>query len=293
MRHARSWESENGNRVRAGTRRVPARFAFHIHMDTIMEKCTCSVDERGVARVTLSNPPMNAFDEEMLLGLEETIIKINNDPACRVAVVTGDGPTFIVGADVNRVREVKTFEEGVVATSRAQGIMNLIENSRKPFIAAINGLALGGGTELALACHLRVAGDQAQMGLPEIMLGIIPAFGGTQRMARLLGPARALEYMLTAKFIDMKEAERVGLVNRVVPHAEVLAEATKLARSIASKGQLAVRAIVEAVMEGGRRPMNEGLALESELFGKLASTEDKEEGIRAFLEKRKPVFKDR
>lgn len=258
-----------------------------------MEKCTCTVDEKGVALITLSNPPMNAFDEEMLLGLEETVKTIVSDPACKVAVITGDGPTFIVGADVNKVREVRTFEDGVETTARAQGIMNLIENSRKPFIAAINGLALGGGTELALACHLRVAGDQAQMGLPEIMLGIIPAFGGTQRMARLLGPARAMEYMLTAKFIDMKEAERVGLVNRVVPHAEVLPEAKKLARSIASKGQLAVRAIVEAVMEGARLPIREGLALESELFGKLASSEDKEEGIRAFLEKRKPVFKDR
>jgi len=262
-------------------------------MDTIMEKCTCTVDEKGVALITLSNPPMNAFDEEMLLGLEETVKTIVSDPACKVAVISGDGPTFIVGADVNKVREVRTFEDGVETTARAQGIMNLIENSRKPFIAAINGLALGGGTELALACHLRVAGDQAQMGLPEIMLGIIPAFGGTQRMARLLGPARAMEYMLTAKFIDMKEAERVGLVNRVVPHADVLPEAKKLARSIASKGQLAVRAIVEAVMEGARLPIREGLALESELFGKLASSEDKEEGIRAFLEKRKPVFKDR
>ncbi len=236
---------------------------------------------------------MNAFDEEMLLSLDETVRRIGCDSACKVAVITGEGPVFIVGADVNRVLEVRTFEDGIAATSRAQGIMNLIENSKKPFIAAINGLALGGGTELAMACHLRVAGDQAQMGLPEIMLGIIPAFGGTQRMARLLGPARALEYMLTGKFIDMKEAERVGLVNRVVPHADVLAEAMKLARSIASKGQLAVRAVVEAVMTGGRLSMSEGLALESELFGKLASSEDKEEGIRAFLEKRKPVFNDR
>ncbi|MCU0844726.1 MAG: enoyl-CoA hydratase-related protein [Spirochaetes bacterium] len=262
-------------------------------METIMEKCTCQIGERGVALITLSNPPMNAFDEEMLLALEETVRRIGVDSACKVAVITGEGPVFIVGADVNRVLEVRTFEDGIAATSRAQGIMNLIENSKKPFIAAINGLALGGGTELAMACHLRVAGDQAQMGLPEIMLGIIPAFGGTQRMARLLGPARALEYMLTGKFIDMKEAERVGLVNRVVPHADMLAEAMKLARSIASKGQLAVRAVVEAVMTGGRLSMGEGLALESELFGKLASSEDKEEGIRAFLEKRKPVFNDR
>ncbi|HSV98457.1 MAG TPA: enoyl-CoA hydratase-related protein [Spirochaetota bacterium] len=257
-----------------------------------MGKCTCLTDGKGVALITLANPPMNAFDEELLMGLEETVGRINADTDSKVAVITGDGPMFIVGADINRVRDVKTFEDGVAVTARAQGILNLIENSRKPYIAAINGLALGGGTELALACHLRIAGDQAQMGLPEILLGIIPAFGGTQRMVRLLGPARALEYMLTGKFIDMKEAERVGLVNRIVPHADVVDEAMKLARSIASKGQLAVRAIVEAVITGGRLSMSEGLALESELFGKLAASEDKEEGIRAFLEKRKPVFKN-
>ena len=175
-------------------------------------------------------------------------------------------------------------------TSEAQGIINLIENLRKPVIAAINGLCLGGGTELAMACHMRIIGDQAQMGLPEILLGIMPAFGGTQRAARLLGPACALEIMLTGKFIPAAECEKIGLVNRVVPHAAVVDEALKFAKELSYKGQLAVRSIIEAVMEGGRMPLAEGLKLESSLFGGLAESEDKKEGIAAFLEKRRPKF---
>ena len=258
-----------------------------------MSKVSYHVDERGIAVMKINNPPMNALDEQVMFEMEDCARRIPSDEKVKVVIVTGEGPTFVVGADINKVSEVDTVEKGIDATSRAHAILNLIENSRKPYIAAVNGLCLGGGTELALACHLRIAGDQAQMGLPEIMLGIMPGFGGTQRSARLLGTARALEIMLTGKFIDMKEAERIGLVNRVVPNAEVLGEAMKLAKSISSKGQVAVRAIVEAVMEGVNLPLDDGLALESRLFGRLAESEDKKEGIKAFFEKRKPVFKDR
>jgi enoyl-CoA hydratase len=258
-----------------------------------VEKVSYSVDENGVALLKISNPPMNALDEIVMSQLEECLRRIPTDETVKVVVITAEGPTFIVGADVNKVREVDTVEKGIEATSKAHEILNLIENSRKPVIVAINGLCLGGGTELALACHMRIAGEQAQMALPEIMLGIMPGFGGTQRITRLLGTARALEIMLTGKFIDMKEAERIGLVNRVVPDADLLAEATKLARSISKKGQIAVRAIVEAAIDGGKMPLDEGLRLESRLFGRLAESEDKREGIQAFLEKRKPVFKDR
>ena len=195
-------------------------------------------------------------------------------------MVTGGGPTFVVGADVNKVREINTCESGIATTSEAQGIINRIQDSRKPFIAAINGLCLGGGTELALACHMRIAGDQAQMGLPEILLGIMPAFGGTQRAARLLGPSRALEIMLTGRFVDMSDADRIGLVDRVVPHADVVQKAQKLARGIASKGQLAVRAIVEAVMDGVKLPGARAVARAR--FGRLAASEDKEENTRVF-----------
>ncbi len=258
-----------------------------------MDKCAYAVDEKGVALLTISNPPMNALDEQTMRELEASLIRIASDDSVKVVVVTGGGPTFVVGADVNKVREINTCESGIATTSEAQGIINRIQDSRKPFIAAINGLCLGGGTELALACHMRIAGDQAQMGLPEILLGIMPAFGGTQRAARLLGPSRALEIMLTGRFVDMSDADRIGLVDRVVPHADVVAEAQKLARGIASKGQLAVRAIVEAVMDGVKLPLEQGLRLESALFGRLAASEDKEEGIRAFLEKRRAIFKDR
>jgi len=258
-----------------------------------VEKVHYNIDERGIAVLKINNSPMNALDEQAMVQLEESLHTIASDENVRVVVFTGEGANFIVGADINRVSEVSTVAEGIEATSKAHEILNLIENSRKPFIAAINGLCLGGGTEIALACHMRIAGDQAQMGLPEIMLGIMPGFGGTQRSARVLGTAKALEIMLTGKFIDMVEAEKIGLVNRVVPHAEVLTEAMKLAKSIASKGQLAVRAIVEAVIDGVKLPMKEGLELESRLFGKLAESEDKREGIRAFMEKRKPVFKGR
>ena len=258
-----------------------------------MSKVSYHVDERGIAIMKINNPPMNALDEQVMSEMEDCARRIPYDEKVKVVVITGEGPTFVVGADINKVSEVDTVEKGIDATSKAHAILNLIENSRKPYIAAVNGLCLGGGTELALACHLRIAGDQAQMGLPEIMLGIMPGFGGTQRSARLLGTARALEIMLTGKFIDMKEAEQIGLVNRVVPNNEVLDEAMKLAKSISLKGQVAVRAIVEAVMEGVKLPLDDGLALESRLFGRLAESEDKKEGIKAFFEKRKPVFKDR
>lgn len=257
------------------------------------EKCILDIQENGVAVLKISNPPMNAFDEPTLREFESLMKGIAGDGRVKVVVITGDNDLFVVGADVNKVREVNTREEGERVTGEAQGIINLVENSRKPVIAAINGLCLGGGTELALACHMRIASDQAQMGLPEIMLGIIPAFGGTQRSARLLGTARALEIMLTGKFIPMAEAERIGLVNRVVPKDELMNDTLKFAGSIAKKGQLAVRAIVEAVMEGVKLPIEEGLKLESRCFGRIAASEDKEEGIAAFLEKRKPVFKDR
>lgn len=258
-----------------------------------MAKVSYETDESGIAVLTLNNPPLNAVDAELLRDLEACVKRIDQDKNVKVVIVTGAGSIFMAGADITVIREINSYDEGVNATSTAQMILNDIENSRKPYIAAINGLALGGGTELSLACHMRIAGDQAQMGLPEIRLGIIPGFGGTQRSSRLLGTARALEIMLTGKFIDMKEADRIGLVNRVVSQAELMEQAKKLAGSIASKGQVAVHSIMEAAVEGSQKTLAEGLKLESRLFGRICETEDKKEGITAFLEKRKPAFKDR
>ncbi len=254
-------------------------------------KCYHQMEKEHVAVVYFDNPPLNALDEETMESFENLMKNLMQDDSVHVIVLTGKGSTFVVGADVNAVNEVDTYQKGVELTSRAQAIVSLCELSPKPVIAVINGLCLGGGMEIALACHMRLAASNAQMGLPEIMLGIIPAFGGTQRSARVLGTAKALEIMLTCMFISMDEALRIGLVNRVYPPETLMEESLKFASSIAKKGQVAVRAIVEAVMKGSRMSLEEGLHLESTLFGKIAETHDKKEGIEAFLQKRKPQFR--
>ena len=256
-------------------------------------KCEYEVDQKGVVILKVNNPPLNAIDEELMDQMEAALQNIAGDDAAKVVVITGEGMAFIAGADIKKMQEINTAAETESMSQRGQGLLTMIENSRKPVIAAINGLALGGGTELALACHIRIAAQSAQMGLPEIRLGILPGFGGTQRSARLLGPARALELMLTGKFIGMAEADKIGLVNMVVPDEELMDEAKKLASRIATKGQLAVRSIVEAVIEGVKMPLAEGLKMERELLGKLAESDDKREGVAAFIEKRKAVFTDR
>lgn len=256
-------------------------------------KCRYDVDEKGIAILKIDNPPLNAIDEDVLNDLEKSLRDIADDPAVKVVIITGEGMAFIAGADIKKMQEINTASEAESMAERGQSILNLIERSQKPVIAAINGLALGGGTELALACHIRIGAQSAQMGLPEVRLGILPGFGGTQRSARLLGSAKAMELMLTGAFIGMAEAEKIGLVNAVVPDGSLLEEAGKLAGKIASKGQLAVRAIVTAVVEGLKMPLAEGLKMERALLGKLAESADKREGVAAFIEKRKPVFTDR
>ena len=255
------------------------------------KKCFYEIDEKGIALLKIHNPPMNALDENVMREFEESLRELSENSEVKVIILTGEGPTFIVGADVNKIKEINTKEDGESLTQEAQGILNYLEKMRKPVIAAINGLCLGGGTEVALACHIRIAGDQAQMGLPEILLGIMPGFGGTQRSARLLGTSRALELMLTGRFVKMDEAEKIGLVNRVVSNDELMNEVKKLAKDISYKGQLAVSAIIESVTEGMKLSLEEGLKLESKCFGRLAESEDKNEGIAAFFEKRRPSFK--
>ncbi len=254
------------------------------------EKVLYEINEKGVALLTIDNPPMNALDELTMLELEFLIHRIEEDKSVKAVVITGKGGTFVVGADIQKVQDVGTAPEGERVTARAHQIMNLVENLRKPVIAAINGTCLGGGMELALACHLRIIGEGAQMGLPEIMLGIMPAFGGTQRAARQLGRCKALELILTGKFVDAAEANAIGLVNRVVPQERVVDEAMDMAKGLSYKSPLAMAAILEAVIDGGGMDMERGLQLESRCFGKLAGSEDKKEGIAAFFEKRKPKF---
>jgi enoyl-CoA hydratase/carnithine racemase len=245
-----------------------------------------------VARVTINRPKvLNALNAETLDELRRTILALKHDPDVRSVVITGAGDrAFVAGADINELA-AQTPAAGRDRALRGQHVFDLIENMGKPVIAAINGFALGGGCELAMACTLRLASDTAKLGQPEINLGLIPGYGGTQRLARIVGPGRALELMLTGDPIDAVEAYRIGLVNRVVPSADLLPQAQALASTLAAKPPVAVRYIIDAVHKGLQSPLAEGQVLEATLFGLVASTDDMREGTRAFLEKRKPAFK--
>jgi enoyl-CoA hydratase len=246
----------------------------------------------SVAIVTLNRPEkLNALSRETITELGAAFKSFENDVELRAVILTGAGDrAFSAGTDLSELVHVPTDEARDVA-DRGQQLCNQIEQLRVPVIAAINGIAAGGGCELALACHLRIATANARFSLPETKLGIIPGYGGTQRLTRELGRARALELILTAGSINAEEALRFGLVNRVVPASELLATAEELAREIAQHAPLAIRACLEAVMVGTELPLAEGLALEGKLFASLFATEDMREGTLAFLEKRKPIFK--
>ncbi len=246
----------------------------------------------AVARVTFNRPGvLNALSSQTLDEMFQTFTALGADDGVRVVVITGAGEkAFVAGADINELAQ-QTPTSGRETAIRGQQVFDLIEHLGKPTIAAINGYALGGGCELAMACTLRIAADTAKLGQPEINLGLIPGYGGTQRLARLIGAGRALELLLTGQPISAQEAHRLGLVNRVVPAADLSAEVAALAALLAAKPPVAVRYIIEAVHTGLQMSMAEGLRFEATLFGLVASTDDMREGTRAFLEKRKPVFK--
>ncbi len=250
------------------------------------------VDRDGaVARVTINRPGvLNALSSQTLDELHQTFTALGADDAVRVVVITGAGEkAFVAGADINELAQ-QTPTGGRETAIRGQQVFDLIEQLGKPTIAALNGYTLGGGCELAMACTLRIAADTAKLGQPEINLGLIPGYGGTQRLARLIGAGRALELILTGQQISAQEAHRLGLVNRVVPAADLSAEVGALATLLASKPPIAVRYCIEAVQKGLQMSIAEGLRFEATLFGLVASTEDMREGTRAFLEKRKPAF---
>jgi len=249
--------------------------------------------EDGVATVTLDNPPANALSTALLEELDQVIEELGQKAEAKAVVITGAGKMFAAGADIKEIADIDSGKRGRQVTARGQAIMNRIEGMHKPVVAALNGLfCLGGGLELALACHLRIAGDRVRLGLPEITLGIMPGFGGTQRLPRLVGTARALELILTGDRIKAEVGRGVGLVNEVVPDSEVLSRARAVAKKIAGMGQVAVRAALTAVIEGQTQPMASGLELESKLFGSLCETADMKEGLKAFLEKRPARFID-
>ena len=248
----------------------------------------------AVAIVTINRPKvLNALNTATMEELTAAFAALGADDTVRAIVLTGGGEkSFVAGADINELA-VQTPTQGKEHALKGQHVFDLIENMGKPVIAAINGFALGGGCELAMACTLRLAADSARLGQPEINLGIIPGYAGTQRLARLVGKGAALDLLLTGRQIKADEALQIGLVNRVVPAAELMNEARKLAGELAAKAPIAMQYIIEAVNRGLEVSFDKGQFLEATLFGLVASSEDMREGTQAFLEKRKAEFKGR
>jgi len=264
-------------------------------MNTIDELKTLHCDLEGaVATVTLDRPEvLNALDSTMLDELERVFAMLAANPVVRVILLTGSGErAFAAGADIRALAGTDAVS-GLAASERGQQVFAQIERCGKPVIACINGVALGGGCEIALACTLRLASDKARLGLVEVKLGLIPGYGGTQRLTRLVGRGAALRMMLTAQIVDASEALRIGLVNDVVPAAELLPSARALAETIVAVAPLAVAGVLEAVERGDGKSLDAGLRTEAEIFGRLCATADKHEGITAFLSKRAAVWQGR
>jgi enoyl-CoA hydratase len=255
---------------------------------TTTEYRNLSIERReAVTLLTINRPEvLNALNRETLAEIESFAARFVSDSAQGALIVTGAGSkSFISGADINELAVLDP--RGAEDISRfGQRVLDALERSPKPVIAAINGYAFGGGCELALACHVRIASDNAVLGLPEVGLGIIPGYGGTQRLPRLVGTGRALEIMLSGRRVKAEEAERIGLVNHVVPQDQLIDNCLQFAATILKNGPLAVSAVLEAVRRGLSMPLDDGLRLESGLFGILAASEDMHEGLEAFLEKR-------
>lgn len=241
-----------------------------------------------IALVTLNRPPVNSINSGLLEELNDILDKLAQSQEARVLVITGAGEkAFSAGADITEFAEIRAGKRRAV---NVHDLFLKIENYPKPVIAAINGYALGGGCELAMSCHLRIAAREAKIGLPEVRLGIIPGWGGTQRLPRLIGKVKALELMLTGDHISAEEAMHLGLVNKVVPGVELMSETRKLAGRLASGAPLAMQAILRAVTKGLEVPIEEGIKFEQEESALVFSSEDAKEGSKAFLEKRAPVF---
>jgi enoyl-CoA hydratase len=247
--------------------------------------------DQAIALVTLNRPAvLNALNAQVFNDLESVITLLAADPAIRAILITGAGPkAFAAGADIKELSLTDSASAERLAL-RGQGVFQLIATCGKPVIACINGFALGGGCELALACTLRIASDAARLGQPEVKLGLVPGYGGTQRLPRLVGSSAALKLILTGDIIPAAEALRIGLVDEVVPADELLPRARALAAQIAAVAPLAVAASIDAVHRGADLPLAEALAYEASLFGRLSDTSDKHEGVHAFLEKRAPTF---
>jgi enoyl-CoA hydratase len=246
-----------------------------------------------VATITVNRPDkLNALNDATIRVLGEAIDRARADDTVGGVILTGAGRAFVAGADIAEFA-AQTPIEGRERALRGQVVFRRYETSPKPTIAAVNGFALGGGCELAMSCHLRIASETAKFGQPEVKLGIGPGYGGTQRLPRLVGKGRALQLLLTGEMIDAAEAFRIGLVNRVVPAAELLDTATALMKQMIANGPLALAACIEAVDRGLEATLDDGLLLEAVQFGVLSGTSDMREGTQAFLAKRTPAFMGR
>jgi enoyl-CoA hydratase/carnithine racemase len=254
-------------------------------------KVVAKREEEGVEVLTLKNPPVNALSTALLGDLAHAIDRLEADRDARCVVLTGDGTYFSAGADLKEVGTIG-IEHAPAVAAKGQALFDRISRARFPVIAAINGLAVGGGLELVLACDLRVAGDSAKLGAPEVKFGLMPAYGGTQRLPRLVGAAKAKELIFTGGMVPAAEALRIGLVNKVVPSGQELRAARDLAHTIAQQAPKAVAASKRAITEGGERSLAEGLKIELDAFsGEVLPSDDLGEGIAAFLEHRPPKFK--
>ena len=247
--------------------------------------------EEGIALVKINRPKvLNALNHQVINELEKVMTEIKEDESVKGVIITGEGEkAFVAGADIKEITKLDATT-GMEFALKGQKVFRLIETLGKPVIAAINGFALGGGCELAMACTLRVASEKAKLGQPEVNLGIIPGYGGTQRLPRLVGKGRALDLLITGRMIDANEALQWGLVNKVVPPEKLLDEAKELLKLILSKGPLAVKYAIEALDRGLEVSLEEGLRIEADLFGLSCATEDMKEGTQAFIEKRKANF---
>lgn len=250
--------------------------------------------EDNIGIITINRPQaLNALSTEVLYELRTILQQIKEDSRVKVVIITGMGDkAFVAGADIAEM-VAKTVDEGYRYSRLGQEIFSMIESLPQPVIAVVNGYALGGGCELAMACDLRIASEKARFGQPEINLGIIPGYGGTQRLPRLIGKTKAMELLLTADMIGAAEAERLGLVNTVVPADKLMDTAKAMANKIAAKGQIAIRATKAAVNKGLQADIDTACAYEAGLFGVCFASEDRKEGMAAFMEKRPAKFQDR
>lgn len=259
-----------------------------------MEYKNIIVDRKErVGILTINRPSaLNALNSETLKELDKAINEIDKNEEIYALVITGAGKSFVAGADIAEMKELSP-EKGRIFGELGSEIFRKIELMDKPVIAAVNGYALGGGCELAMSCDIRIAGEKAKFGQPEVGLGITPGFGGTQRLCRLVGMGKAKELIFSATIINSKDAEKIGLVNKVVSQEEVVNEAVKLAEKIASKGQIAVRYCKSAINRGMETDIETGLIIEKDLFGLCFANEDQKEAMTAFVEKRPACFKNK